>query len=237
MNDAPVRLADHAAYETYWRNQKAWLEAIERDDLAEIFRLFLSGTPIDAVVRPRLEKFAADHRAVRKARGRPPLREKQMKVQAPSGAYVLVPEITIEEAYALAAHDVRELKKAQRRWGKLWKNAKRVKFDLRFKNAEGVETKAPAFSEWMQKDVERLLAIDDPVAHVAKEWGLKVKTLTGEVEGGGSGWGRGPKTPAKKYGHFLAVTPLAQNQHDDARKSWSVLCRSDWCPTPGAVRS
>jgi hypothetical protein len=197
MNDAPVRLADHAAYETYWRNQKAWLEAIGRDDLAEIFRLFLSGTPIDAVVRPRLEKFAADHRAACTVRGRPPLREKQMKVQTPSGAYVLVPEITIEEAYALAAHDVRELKKAKRRWGNLWKNAKRVRFDLSFKNAEGVETKAPAFSEWMQKDVERLLAIDDPVAHVAKGWGLNAGTLERTVEG--KRWRRGkPKTPAQK---------------------------------------
>jgi hypothetical protein len=197
MNDAPVRLADHAAYEAHWRNQKAWLEAIDKaaqsGDLTDIVRLICSGAPVDYSIRLRLEKLGADYRLTRTKRGRKTLREKL--------------QMTKEEQYALACKDVELLKEAQEQWKgevKRWKEA-RKKARRRGETEEIIFVVRSegglfaVFNEPMREFAESLMAIDDPVAHVAEERGLDAEKLGNDIAGW-TGWRRRgkPKTPAQK---------------------------------------
>ena len=94
---------------THLRNQRDWRDAINKaeqsGDLAGIIRLICSGVPVDQSTRIRLEALSNDHRVVCKKRGP---KKKQL---------------SMKDIYAEAAHYVRVLEEAKRRW-KEWDGAR-----------------------------------------------------------------------------------------------------------------
>jgi hypothetical protein len=166
------------------RNQKNWYDGINKaeqsGDLTDIVSLICP--MVDQSTRLRLEKFRNDHRVVRKKRGRPKL------------------QTSMKDNYDLAAYHVRKLKENQRAWKefegvKIEARVKTVKdgcvkivnnevVEIVVKDGEIVETDArEEFNERMARDVQHLLEIKDPIAHVAKLRGLKDGTLAAHMEG------------------------------------------------------
>ena len=159
---------------TRLRNQRDWHDAISKAEqsggLAEIIRLIYLGVPVDQSTRLRLEALSNDHRVVRRKRGP---KKKQL---------------SMKDIYADAAHCVRVLEEAKRRW-KEWDGAK---IDARVK-ANGVWIEGSAeFNERVRRGAERLLGISDPVIDVAEQRGLDWEKLENVVRGK-TGFGRKAK--------------------------------------------
>jgi hypothetical protein len=114
--------------------------------------------------------------------------------------------MTMQDAYALARKDIELLEEAQEQWkgeAKRWKEAEE-KAKRRGEAEEIIFVMRSegglfaVFNEPLRKSVESLLAIDNPVAHVAKERDLDADTLLADMAGE-FGWdGKRPKKGRSK---------------------------------------